>query len=42
MSGGGPVGSLLALKVGRFGIDFTVSEAEPAVVPSSRAIGYDR
>jgi 2-polyprenyl-6-methoxyphenol hydroxylase-like FAD-dependent oxidoreductase len=38
--GGGPVGLFLALKVGRLGIDVTVTEAEPTVIPSPRAIGY--
>jgi 2-polyprenyl-6-methoxyphenol hydroxylase-like FAD-dependent oxidoreductase len=38
--GGGPVGLFLALKVGRLGIDVTVAEAEPTIIPSPRAIGY--
>jgi NADPH-dependent 2,4-dienoyl-CoA reductase/sulfur reductase-like enzyme len=39
--GGGPVGLFLALKVGRLGIDVTVAEAEPTIIPSPRAIGYE-
>ena len=37
--GGGPVGLFLALKVGQLDIDVTVTEAEPTVIPSPRAIG---
>ena len=39
--GGGPVGLFLALKVGRLGIDVAVAEAEPTIIPSPRAIGYE-
>ena|ERR1700737_985697 len=38
--GSGPVGLFLALKIGRLGVDVTVTEAEPTIIPSPRAIGY--
>nr|BBA21109.1 3-methyl-4nitrophenol monooxygenase [Pseudomonas putida] len=38
--GGGPVGLLTALKLGKAGIKVVVLEAEPGVSPSPRAVAY--
>ncbi|WP_235366279.1 FAD-dependent oxidoreductase [Caballeronia zhejiangensis] len=38
--GGGPVGLLTALKLGRAGVKVVVLESEPSVSPSPRAVAY--